>query len=119
MDEQCTVYQTVDLISKKWTLLIILELFRGAKEKKRYSEIKRSIPKITPKIFSERLRELEEEKVIIKEIDYSEIPIKTFYSLTESGNDLVQVVQEVKKWALKWKVQNKICEATFCQRCEV
>ena len=117
MNEHCTVYQTVDLISKKWTLLIILELFRGEGVKKRYSEIKRSIPKITPKILSERLKELEEEKVITKEIDYSEIPIKTFYSLTESGYDLVNVVQEVKKWSLKWKVQNKICEGTFCQRC--
>ncbi len=118
MDEQCTVYRTVDLISKKWTLLIILELFRGGKEKKRYSEIKRSIPRITPKILSERLKELAEEEVIIKEIDYSEIPIKTFYSLTESGKDLVQVVQDIKKWGLKWKFENEVCSGTYCENCE-
>lgn len=119
MDEQCTVYRTVDLISKKWTLLIILELFRGDKEKKRYSEIKRSIPKITPRVLSERLKELEDENVIIKEIDYSEIPIKTFYSLTESGRDLVQVVQSIKKWGLKWKFPNDVCRGTYCEQCGI
>ncbi|MDP6156167.1 MAG: helix-turn-helix domain-containing protein [Candidatus Thermoplasmatota archaeon] len=119
MDEDCTVYKTVDLISKKWTLLIILELFRGEKDRKRYSEIKRSIPRITPKILSERLKELAEENVLRKEIDYSEIPIKTFYSLTERGKDLVQVVQSVKKWGLKWKFENEDCSGTYCEKCEL
>jgi len=35
MDDNCTVYKTMDFISKKWTLLILLELFKGGKRKKR------------------------------------------------------------------------------------
>ncbi len=119
MDEKCTVYRTVDLIGKKWSLLIILSIFRGGRVSKRYSEIKRSLPGISPKMLSERLKELDEEDIIRKEMDHSEIPIKTFYSLTESGADLVHIIQDIKKWGLRWKFKSKACEASFCGECEL
>ena len=53
MDANCTVYKTMDFISKKWTLLILLELFKEGKEKKRYSEIKNKMDDITPKVLSD------------------------------------------------------------------
>jgi DNA-binding HxlR family transcriptional regulator len=117
MDENCTVYQTMDFISKKWTLLILLELFKGGKEKKRYSEIKNNMNDITPKVLSERLRELESEGLIKRQVDASRFPIKTEYWLTESGLDFIPVISMMKSWALKWKPHQRICESIDCKNC--
>lgn len=118
MNEECTVYKTTDIISKKWTLIILLELYKGEKYKKRYSEIKNSIPDITPKILSSRLKELEKHELLTKNIDTSSFPIKCEYSLTDSGQDLISVIREIKSWALKWKFDNEICGGQDCKDCE-
>ncbi len=116
MDDDCTVYQTVDYIAKRWTLVILLELYKGARSK-RYSEIKGSITAITPKILSSRLKELAAHGLIKKTIDSSTIPIKSFYKLTTKGKELVEVIKGIKFWALKWDIKNKLCENTDCLNC--
>ena len=117
MDDSCTVYKTADIIAKRWSLLIILSIYKN-NDKSRYSEIKRDLKTITPKILSSRLKELESEKIITKETQNS-VPIKTFYTLTASGKDLVKIIQDLKKWGLKWKVKNKTCKSTFCKHCNL
>lgn len=119
MDENCTVYKTMDFISKKWTLLILLELYKGGKEKKRYSEIKRKMEDITPKVLSERLKELEHEGLITRKVDASQFPVKTEYSLTESGKDFIPIISHMKTWALKWKPHNELCESVDCSKCNL
>ena len=118
MDVDCTIYQTASFIGKRWTLLILLELYKGGKPK-RYSEIKKGILGITPKILSLRLKELEKEKLIVKKIDTSEFPVKCEYSLTPSGIDFIKIIQDMKKWALKWKVKNIVCEKVNCKECKL
>jgi len=66
MDRKCTVYRVSSLIGKKWMLPILLEI--GKFESRRYSEIKKTVPGITPKILSLRLKELEKEEMISKKI---------------------------------------------------
>ena len=117
MDENCTVYKTMDFISKKWTLLILLELYKGGKEKKRFSEVKNKMSDITPKVLSERLKELEKEGLIKRKIDASQFPVKTEYWLTESGLDFIPIISEMKSWALKWKPHQKVCESIECENC--
>ena len=117
MDENCTVYKTMDFISKKWTLLIILELYKGGKKKKRYSEIKDKMENITPKVLSERLKELEKEGLITRKVDASQFPVKTWYSLTESGRDFIPIISQMKTWSLKWKPHNELCESVDCEHC--
>ena len=111
---ECTVHQTSEIISKKWTLLIILAIYKGAH---RYSAIRRSISPITPKILSMRLKELEAEKIIRKESDLAAVPKRTFYYLTEAGEDLVTIIGEIKRWGIRWKYDNDECKATPCRRC--
>ncbi len=117
MDENCTVYKTMNFISKKWTLLILLELYKGGKDKKRYSEIKDKMEDITPKVLSARLKELEKEGLLTRKVDASKFPIKTEYALTESGMDFIPIVSQIKSWALKWKPHQKICESIDCKNC--
>ena len=113
----CTIYNVTNFIGKRWTLLIILEIYKGDKDWKRYSDIKKGIVSITPKLLSQRLKELEHEKIILKKTDSSSVPIRTEYSLTESGKDFVKVIQDMKKWAIKHKPHARICENTDCKGC--
>lgn len=118
MKLDCTIYKTLDFIGKKWTLLILLELYKGKSKFKRYSILKKALPTITPKILSARLKELREQGLIIKEVDSSTIPIKSEYTLTEAGNEFINIIQDIKKWALKYKFKDKICEHQDCKDCE-
>ena len=119
MDENCTVYKTIDFISKKWSLLILLEIYKSPGGKKRYSEIKNSLLDITPKVLSTRLKELEKESLIIKHIDVSSFPVKTEYELTKIGIDFISIIKDIKSWALRWKINNKACGQLDCKNCRI
>ncbi|MFH1100554.1 MAG: helix-turn-helix domain-containing protein [Methanobacteriota archaeon] len=119
MNEHCTIYQTVDFISKKWTLLIILELYKSQTGKQRYSYLKNHLPGITPKILSTRLKELEKQKIITKKVDTKKFPIKCEYALTESGKDIIRIIKDLKQWALRWKIQNEECAQQDCKDCDL
>lgn len=119
MDENCTVYKTIDIISKKWSLLILLEIYKGEKSKKRYTEIKNKLQEITPKVLSGRLKELEAEGLISKQIDASSFPVKSEYSLTKIGLDFISIIKEIKGWALRWKIKNNVCEQLDCKECKL
>ncbi|PKL60407.1 MAG: transcriptional regulator [Methanomicrobiales archaeon HGW-Methanomicrobiales-4] len=117
MQEICTVNMTVKYLTKKWTLLIILELYKGPDNTRRFSELKESLPDITPKILSERLKELEEEGIVTKNVDASSFPVKCEYTLTKSGLELIDVVRAIKRWALIWKIDNIPCGEQDCKGC--
>ncbi len=119
MNKKCTVYQTADFIGKKWTILILLEIYKGKKQWKRYSHIKNNLPKITPKILSSRLKELTKLKLVIKRINVETFPVKSEYSLTKKGNDFIKIIKDIKKWALKWNTRNKSCSSIDCKRCNL
>ncbi len=116
--KDCTVYKTMNIIGKRWTIHILLELHKGEKKEKRFNELKRKLVYITPKILSERLTELEEEGLIANKIDDSTNLPKSEYYLTESGVDFVKIIQAIKLWGLKWKFQNEDCEKAICMYCD-
>lgn len=117
MDHNCTVYKTMDYLAKKWTIMILLELNKGDNSWKRFSWIRDSMKDITPKILSERLKEIEEEGLIEKRVDTSTFPVKSEYRLTESGQELMDAVKQIKEWALKWKVKSPACAGQDCRVC--
>ena len=117
VQEICTVNLTVKYLTKKWTLLIILELYKGLRYTRRFSELKDALGDITPKILSERLKELEEEGIISKKVDTTAFPVKCEYTLTESGLDLIEIIRGIKRWALKWKIDNIPCGVQDCKQC--
>lgn len=81
--------------------------------------LKSALPEITPKILSARLKELAKEEMISRRVDASTAPIKTEYALTQSGEDFVGIIKDMKKWALKWKFRNKVCSGTDCENCKL
>ena len=116
--EECSVRKAVNFLGKRWTLLILLELYKGNSEWKRFSQIKRNLDNITSKILSIRLKELERENLIEKKVNMAEFPIKSEYKLTEAGKDFIRIIKNIKKWSLIWKKKNKTCEERDCKDCE-
>lgn len=119
MNEKCPVYTVMNFMGKRWSLLILLELYKSKAKWKRYSELKAKLPKITPKVLSMRLKELEKEKLVLHKIDASGFPVKSKYSLSKSGADFVKIVKAIKRWGLMWKVRNEYCENVNCKECEL
>jgi len=117
MQEGCTVNQTVRYIAKKWTLLILLELYKGEEHTRRFSELKGCLEGITQKVLSARLKELEKEGLVENRVDDRSFPVKSEYKLTESGLEIIDVVKDLKRWALKWKITNLECECQDCADC--
>ena len=119
MNNNCTIYKTADFLGKRRTLLIILEIYKGKNKKKRYSELKKDLIGITPKMLSLRLKELEKNSLIKKFVDNSKYPIKCEYALTKSGLEFIPIIQDIKKWALKHKLNNQLCTDTDCKHCKL
>jgi DNA-binding HxlR family transcriptional regulator len=94
----CPVARTANIISGKWTILIIRDLANGIK---RFNQLERSLQGISPKTLSERLRSLEEEGIIIRQT-FAEVPPRVEYSLTEKGLDLVHVIESMREYGKRW-----------------
>lgn len=93
-DVSCPVHKTAQILDGKWTTLIIRDLLPG---KRRYSELQKSLPGISPKVLAARLKFLEESGIITKTI-YPVIPPKTEYQLTTLGQGLTNVIEAMGKF---------------------
>lgn len=94
----CPVAKTAEIISGKWTLLIIRDLTYGTR---RFSELERSLAGISPKTLSERLSSLEREGVLHRRT-FAEVPPRVEYSLTEKGQALAQVIDAMRAYGNRW-----------------
>ena len=66
----------------------------------RYGELKRSITGITPKMLTQTLRELENDKLVYRKV-YVEVPPKVEYTLTPSGQKLIPFIEYLKDWVVE------------------
>ncbi|MFN8673507.1 MAG: helix-turn-helix domain-containing protein [Candidatus Sericytochromatia bacterium] len=96
----CSIFHhAIEIIGKKWAGAIIYTLCDGSK---RFSEIQESIPDISPRLLTERLKELEDYKIILREVT-TDRPIQVFYSLTPKGLELKPIFNSIQEWAVNWK----------------
>lgn len=96
--ESCPVLKTADIISGKWTLLILRDLSKGIN---RFSVLERSLTGISPKTLSERLKGLEKAGVITRK-SYAEVPPRVEYDLTSMGWDLIPLIDHMREYGTKW-----------------
>jgi DNA-binding HxlR family transcriptional regulator len=92
--KECGVTKTMRVIGSKWSMLILHQL---CSDKKRFGELARSLPGISPKTLSERLKQLEESGIVHKKI-FAEIPLHVEYSLTKKGISLKEIFIKMEKW---------------------
>jgi DNA-binding HxlR family transcriptional regulator len=94
MDYYCPIEVTLEVIGGKWKPLVLFQLFAGTK---RFGELKRAMPKITQRMLTRQLRELEEDGLVHREV-YPQVPPKVEYSLTEVGRGLETLVRRMDEW---------------------
>jgi DNA-binding HxlR family transcriptional regulator len=96
--KSCPVETTFKIIGKRWTVLIIREILKGNTQFNRFLE---NIKGISPKVLTERLRELERLGMIRRRI-VSEYPIKVEYSLTDIGKGLEPVLLSAAWFSMEY-----------------
>lgn len=97
-DVRCTVERAADVLSGKWTTLILRDLLSGSK---RFGELRYSLAGISPKTLTDRLRALEQQGVIGRTV-YPEVPPRVEYTLTEKGHALHTVIDAMAQWGERW-----------------
>lgn len=90
---------TMQIIGNKWTALILRDLFSGPK---RFCELERSVGGVNPRTLSQRLDDLESHGIITKK-SFAEVPPRTEYALTEKGQELSPVLQQMAAWGAKYE----------------
>lgn len=91
---RCTVAVTLDIIGGKWKSLILWHLsFKTL----RFSQLQRRLNKITQKMLTQQLRELEQDGMINRKV-YPEVPPRVEYSLTEMGESVVPILKMMCQW---------------------
>jgi DNA-binding HxlR family transcriptional regulator len=91
------VRDALDVISGKWKLPIIIAVSRGHK---RFRDIERSIPKITSKVLSKELKDLEMHK-LVKRTVYDTQPVTVEYTLTPYASTLDSVIIALQRWGIQ------------------
>lgn len=94
LEMSCGLSYAVELIRARWKVNIIWNLIQGVN---RYGLIKRSIPGISEKMLTQRLKDLELDGLIIRK-DFKTIPPHVEYYLSESGNELIPVLHKLCEW---------------------
>jgi DNA-binding HxlR family transcriptional regulator len=91
------VNDTLNVMSGKWKVPILSTLLF---DKKKFSEIQRTIPKITPRMLSKELKDLELNGMVKRTV-YDETPVSVEYELTPSGKTIREVLDKMVEWGVK------------------
>ena len=97
--EKCHVEKVLEEIGKKWNLIILKKI--SEKPNIRFNQLNKELKEITPRMLSNRLKELEDKKLIQKKT-YSEIPPRTEYKLTKKAEELTKCFKYLDEWAEKY-----------------
>jgi len=91
------INDTLNVFSGKWKMPIIGTLLFG---KRRFTELERNIPKITPRMLSKELKDLEMNGVIRRMVHHT-TPVTVEYELTESGRTLGEILDKMIEWGMQ------------------
>lgn len=97
--EECSTFQRAsELLGRRWTGVIIYMLLH---KPHRFNELLTSIPGISDRLLTERLRELEENG-LVERVVIPESPVRVEYRLTEAGRAAQEIVIATYRWANAW-----------------
>lgn len=91
----CSVEATLAVIGGRWKAVILFHLIE--REVLRFGELKKSIPKITQRMLTNQLRELEEDGIVNRKV-YAQVPPKVEYRLTDYGKSLQSIMYAMREW---------------------
>lgn len=95
----CEVFHhAIELIGARWTGAIVRAMLSDVH---RFSELSETIPGLSDRMLSERLKELEAEGIVVREVTPT-TPVRVEYHLTDKGRGLAAVFESVSAWASDW-----------------
>lgn len=94
----CGIDAALDVVSGKWKGLVLWEL--QAHGTRRFAELRRALPGVSEKMLTQHLRELEEDRLLHREV-YAQVPPKVEYSLTEPGATLIEALKPLGEWGVE------------------
>lgn len=91
----CPIAKASEVVSERWTILIIRELGAGSET---FNDIRRGLPLISPTLLSSRLKNLEKHGIVKRvQVDKS-----ICYNLTQAGEELTEIIWQLGTWGHRW-----------------
>ncbi len=106
----CPLEGVIDVISKKWALLIINSI--GNYGTLRFNRLMEELHGISPKTLADTLKQLQNEKLLKRE-SFAEIPPRVEYSLTEDGRGLREAIVPILRWAATRHGSKRKCSSAY------
>jgi DNA-binding HxlR family transcriptional regulator len=94
----CPLAMAAEVLCTRWTMVLMRELIAGST---RFNDLRRGVPKMSPTLLSQRLKELEEAGIVQRHPLSSEKGVFE-YRLTQAGQDIRPVVEAMGMWGQKW-----------------
>lgn len=95
----CPVAMAAEVLCTRWTMVLIRELIAGST---RFNDLRRGVPRMSPSLLSQRLKDLEAAGIVERKLLRSEKKRVFEYHLTEAGRDLRSVVEAMGFWGQRW-----------------
>lgn len=94
----CPVAMAAEVLCSRWTVVLLRELLAGST---RFNDLRRGLPRMSPALLSQRLKELEETGIVERRPVAGEPGIHE-YALTDAGRELQPLVESFGKWGQRW-----------------
>jgi DNA-binding HxlR family transcriptional regulator len=94
----CPVAMAAEILCTRWTVVLLRELMAGST---RFNELRRGVPRMSPALLSQRLKELEQAGLIVRRPVRGE-PGTLDYHLTEAGDELKPLIEAFGRWGQRW-----------------
>ena len=114
-DIRCPLEYGLEIFGGKWKSRIICVL--AAKKNLRYSQLRKEMANITDAVLATTLKELLQSGMIERK-SYDEIPPRVEYSLSEKGQSVVPILQDICKWSGLFYKDTNDNTMTQCQKCD-
>ena len=96
--DKCPYVTTQKVLQGKWAIVVLYHLSTGTK---RFSELERLIPDVTRTVLTRQLRQLEQDKLIVRKV-FPEVPPLVEYSLSALGTKFQRVLNEIEVFGLDY-----------------
>jgi len=117
-EEFCPIRHTLKVLGKRWTILIIKEIHYSRRGKLSFMELRKRLVNASSKVLSERLKDMAADNLVKRKVHADGIPVRVYYSLTPKGEDACNIIEDLKKYGLKWGEKDRFdCRNVDCELC--
>lgn len=94
----CPVAMAAEVLCTRWTVVVLREMFAGST---RFNDLRRGVPRMSPALLSQRLKQLEDAGVILR-VRVRGAPDAYEYQLSKAGRELQPLIEGFGVWGQRW-----------------